>query len=215
MGQDPVLPQWMALTCLRSEDSIRRAFAHVDEDAATLWLDMHLNQTYAPLLATAWILDLDATVKPLYGEQQGARLGYNPHKPGWPSLVYEAVLCAAAKLVLNVDVQVGNQTASEYAQPVLWGWLNARERESWASLLRGDLAHGSEKMMKEAEARNPPYLFKLKHSQRGLKMVAELGARVVDWQDAGGHWKGIKSAASGCKAGAKTRKANATSMRYW
>jgi hypothetical protein len=128
MRQDPVLPQWLGLACLRSEDSIRRAFAHVDGDAATLWLDLHLNRTYEPLLGTGWILDLDATVKPLYGEREEARLGYNPHKPGRPSHVYQACLCSAAKLVLNVDVQAGNQTASEYAQPVLWQAVAAARR---------------------------------------------------------------------------------------
>jgi len=27
-----------------------------------------------------WVLDLDATIKPLYGHQEGAELGYNPHR---------------------------------------------------------------------------------------------------------------------------------------
>ena len=47
--------------------------------------------------------------------------------------------------------------------------------------------------MKEAEARNLPYLFKLKRSPDVLKLTAELGARDVGWQDAGGHWRGIES----------------------
>ncbi|MFO0281985.1 MAG: transposase, partial [Acidobacteriota bacterium] len=124
MRQDLVLPRLLGLSCLRSEDSVRRAFAPVDEDAATVWMDLHLNRTFEPWLGVPWILDLDATVKPLYGEQEEARLGDNPQQPGRPSHVYQAVLCSAAKLVLKVDVQAGNQTASEYAQPVLWGWLD-------------------------------------------------------------------------------------------
>jgi len=44
-------------------------------------------------------------------------------QPGRPSHVYQGMVLAAAKLVLNVDVQAGNLTASEYAQPTLWGWL--------------------------------------------------------------------------------------------
>ena len=32
--------------------------------------------------------DVDTTIKPLYGEQEGAELGYNPHKPGRPSRCY-------------------------------------------------------------------------------------------------------------------------------
>ena len=39
----------------------------------------------------------------------------------------EVMVLAAAKLVLNVDVQAGNLTASEYAQPTLWGWLEKRK----------------------------------------------------------------------------------------
>jgi hypothetical protein len=39
-----------------------------------------LAKTTQPLLATPWILDLDTTVKCLYGKQEGALLGYNPKK---------------------------------------------------------------------------------------------------------------------------------------
>jgi hypothetical protein len=137
MRQDRVLPELLGIECLRSEDSVRRAFARVDEGAATLWMDVHLDKTFAALLRMPWILDIDATVKPLYGHQEEAKLGYNPAKPGRPSHVYQAFLFSSAKLVLNVDVQAGNQTASEYAQPVLWGWLDARPKEEWPALLRG------------------------------------------------------------------------------
>jgi hypothetical protein len=41
--------------------------------------------TYAPALVQPWIADLDVTVKPIYGHQEGAEVGYNPHKPGRPS----------------------------------------------------------------------------------------------------------------------------------
>lgn len=195
MRQDRVLPELLGIECLRSEDSVRRAFARVDEGAATLWMDVHLDKTFAALLRMPWILDIDATVKPLYGHQEEAKLGYNPAKPGRPSHVYQAFLFSSAKLVLNVDVQAGNQTASEYAQPVLWGWLDARPKEEWPALLRGDIAHGSERMMKEAEARGIPYLFKLKRSQGVGKLIAELVARgdKTGWRDAGGRWKGVAS----------------------
>ncbi len=47
-------------------------------------MDKHLDASFAPLLAERWILDVDATVKPLYGHQEEARVGYNPVKPGRP-----------------------------------------------------------------------------------------------------------------------------------
>ena len=195
MRQDQVLPELLGISCLRSEDSVRRAFANINEEAATLWMDLHLDKTFAALLRMPWILDIDATVKTLYGHQEEARLGYNPTKPGRPSHVYQAFLFSSAKLVLNVDVQAGNQTASEYAQPVLWGWIDARPKEEWPTLLRGDIAHGSEKMMKEAEARGIPYLFKLKRSPGVEKLIAELVSRGdrTGWREAGGRWKGVAS----------------------
>lgn len=35
-----------------------------------------------------WILDIDTTIKPIHGRQQGAALGYNPQKPGSPGHAY-------------------------------------------------------------------------------------------------------------------------------
>ena len=118
---DSVLPKLLGIESLRSEDSIRRAFANQDEEALTLWMDGQTEKCFAALLKQDWVLDLNATVKTLYGKQEEARLGYNPMKPGRPSHVYQVMVLAAAKLVLNVDVQAGNLTASEYAQPTLWG----------------------------------------------------------------------------------------------
>ena len=54
------------ITALR-EDSVRRAFTHASEEDLTTWMDKHLDASFAPLLAEQWILDVDATVKPLYG----------------------------------------------------------------------------------------------------------------------------------------------------
>ena len=58
-----------------SEDSARRALALMDESVGVAWLDRHLAKTTRPLLATPWILDLDSTVKCLYGKQEGTVLG--------------------------------------------------------------------------------------------------------------------------------------------
>ena len=64
---------------------------------------------------------MDSTVKPLYGHQEGAVLGYNPKKPGRPSHVYHTYTMAGLRLVLDVDVAAGNQHASNHAAPGLVG----------------------------------------------------------------------------------------------
>ena len=58
-----------------SEDSLRRALLKVDEERAITWLQKHLNHCYSLLLSEPWVLDMDVTVKVLYGKQEGAVRG--------------------------------------------------------------------------------------------------------------------------------------------
>jgi hypothetical protein len=71
-----------------SEDTVRDAFKKMDEPEALNWLSGELQDSLAPVLSQQWILDVDCTVKPIYGHQEGASIGYNPHKPGRPSHTY-------------------------------------------------------------------------------------------------------------------------------
>ncbi len=48
----------------------------------TIWM------LVSPRLSEPWILDSEVMVKPLYGCQEGAKKGYNPHKPGRSSHPY-------------------------------------------------------------------------------------------------------------------------------
>ena len=135
---------------------------------------------------------MDGTVKPLYGGQEQAVRGYNPTKQGRPSHVYQTYFIAAIRMVLDVEVQAGNQTASIYAQPRLWAWLDRRPREQWPKLMRGDIAWGSEAMLAECEKRSLPYLFKIRQTTRVQRHIAGLFGR-TDWAPAGGGWQGLSS----------------------
>lgn len=85
-----------------SEDTVRRALSAIEEGVGRSWLQDHLDQATWPLLSAPWILDVDVTVKPLYGRQEGAVLGYNPKKPGRPSHTYHTYQMAGLRLVLGV-----------------------------------------------------------------------------------------------------------------
>src|SRR5512135_1897144 len=80
------------------------------------------------LLGEPWILDVDTTVKPLYGRQEGAVVGYNPRKPGRPSHTYHSYAIAELRLILEVEVQAGNQHASKHSAPGLWALLARIDR---------------------------------------------------------------------------------------
>jgi len=72
---DGIHPELLGVKRLVSEDAARRALSKMDQTQGVLWLEQHLAKTTEPLLSTPWILDLDATVKCLYGKQEGAIVG--------------------------------------------------------------------------------------------------------------------------------------------
>lgn len=86
-----------------SDESLRRGLAHLAPNApkrcseeerlsraaqldkSTAWMDTALDDSTREALRAASIMDTDTTIKPLYGHQVGAEVGYNPTKPGRPS----------------------------------------------------------------------------------------------------------------------------------
>ncbi len=102
LRNDGVLPELLGMKKIVSEDAVRRAFKAIGEDEGREWLHRHLDYCTAPLLAEPWILDMDSTVKPLYGHQEGAVLGYNPKKPGRPVSEFDIWVPAAARSCSNV-----------------------------------------------------------------------------------------------------------------
>ena len=153
LRNDGVLPELLGMKKIVSEDAVRRGFKTIGAEEGREWLQGHLDYCTAPLLAEPWIMDTDSTVKPLYGHQEGAALGYNPKKPGRPSHVYHTYIIAGLRLVLDVDVAPGNEHASKHAAPGLWRLLDRIPRDSWPAFLRGDSGFGTEAIMSEAEQR--------------------------------------------------------------
>src|SRR4051812_17123802 len=91
---DAVNPRLLGMKKVVSEDAVRRGLAKIDEAAGLAWLQTHLDYCASPLLSEPWVLDIDSTIKPLYGQQEGAMVGYNPQKPGRPSHCYHTYLMA-------------------------------------------------------------------------------------------------------------------------
>src|ERR1700686_2927537 len=174
LRNDGVNPELLGMTKVASEDSVRRGLSAMKEEESGSWLKKHLKASYEPLLAEAWALDVDTTVKPLYGHQEDAKVGYNPQKPGRPAHAYHSYFVANLRLVMDVEVQAGNQTAASFAQPELWSLLDGLAKASHPRFLRGDCNWGTEGAMEGAGQREIPYLFKLKQSLNVKKLIAKL-----------------------------------------
>jgi hypothetical protein len=186
---DSVSPALLGMSRVMSEDAVRRGFAKIDPAAGEGWLQRHLKATVEPLLSEPWILDCDTTVKPLYGHQEGAVVGYNPHKPGRPSHAYHTFQICGVRLVLDVAVRPGNQHTSKHSEPHLWPLLAALPRACWPHFVRGDKNWGNQRNMARSEQEAVAYLFKLRLT-RGVRRAIEKMMGHGGWVDAGQGWMG-------------------------
>ena len=150
---DTVNPVGLGMSKVCSEDSVRRAFAGADAEACARWQIEALTKTWLPALRHPWVLDLDVTVKPLFGHQDGAELGYNPHKPGRPSHAYYTLMIRHLRLVLDVEVHPGKEHAAGHGRSNLWRLWEGLPAECRPALLCGDAAYGQESLLADCEAR--------------------------------------------------------------
>ena len=186
---DRLNPPLLGMNRTVSEDVVRAALKRLEEVASLRWLGEELRDCVQPVLSQPWILDMDVTIKCIYGRQEGATLGHNPHKPGRPSHAYHSYFMANTRLCLGVEVHGGKEHAARHALPGLWSLLEAFPRTHWPTMLRGDCGYGQEALLKEAEARGVPYLFKLRHTAKVKTLVRQAQQNGVVWEDAGEGWE--------------------------
>jgi hypothetical protein len=186
---DAVLPELMDLSKIVSEDSLRRGLQAMPEVEGLQWLQKHIDQCTHPLLSENYIIDIDATIKPLYGHQEGAVVSYNPKKPGRPSHVHHTYMLAGLRLVLGTETAPGNEHTGAHSVAGLWRLLDSIPRDLWPKLLRGDSGVASEGAMRGAEIRGIDYLFKLRLT-KNVKSLIERTFMKGGWHDAGQGWQG-------------------------
>lgn len=185
---DSVNPALLGMNKIVSEDSARRAVKKIEEEAGIAWLQNHLQDCCNPLLKTPWILDVDTTIKPLYGHQEEATKGYNPQKPGRPSHTYHTYMMANLRLVLDVEVKAGDQSHSTHSLPGLLSLLKRLPTDSKPELVRGDIGFGTDTIMSDLEAINQSYLFKLKKSKNVINLIFKHHG-VGEWERVHSGWE--------------------------
>ena len=186
---DGVLPELLGMKRIVSEDTVRRALKSIDEQKGLEWLQRHIDQCIMPLLGERYILDIDTTIKLLYGHQEGAVVSYNPKKPGRPSHVHHTYMLAGLRLVMGVETMAGNEHTGKHSAPGLWALLDRLGRDQWPALLRGDSGIASQSVMAEAESRVIDYLFKLRQTKNVKKLIERTYSK-GGWADAGQGWQG-------------------------
>ena len=170
-------------------DSVRRNFASIPEGKALPWVwreNLHLLQD---VVAEDYVADLDPTVKPLYGHQEGAEFGYNPQKPGRPSHCYHTLCIAKLRLTLAVVVHPGNETSGTHSRSMLAEYLEFVSAVKKPRLVRGDVSFGNESVIGDCEGADVRYLFKTKRSKAVRRAFRGLLSDAGAWRDSSDGWQ--------------------------
>jgi Transposase DDE domain group 1 len=190
LAQDPVLIHSLGLTRLVSADSLRRFFLDpqlsleknrnldpqyiaavkknniisLHHTTTINWLKDNLLASVLPALSLPWIMDIDTTIKTLYGRQEKAQIAYNPHKPGRPSHSYHFCFIAELKLVLDVNVSPGKESHPIHQYQNILSLIKKLTLEQRPQFIRGDIAYGNDHFMTllESPEIEQKYLFRLK-----------------------------------------------------
>jgi len=181
---DALSAQVLGMNKIISEDALRRALARMSAEQSQGWLAPQLLGSVQAALSTPWILDIDTTIKPLYGQQEGAQVSYNPRKPGRPSHALHTYWVGNLRLVLDVVVCPGLEHSAAKARPGLMAVLDQLCPEQRPALVRGDCGFGNEPFIAELESRAQPYLFKLRQT-KGVKRLLERQFARDDWSTPG------------------------------
>jgi hypothetical protein len=160
LREDPLFKELFGLERMVGDDTIRRYFKAIEGSAAGDWI-AQATQPMWRCLPERFILDWDSTVQTRYGSQEGAEVGYNPHKRGRPS--HHPLLAVVAGTRLCPYYRWRSGKASSAAE-----WIDAMEealrwtkRMPW--LNRGDIGFCSEALIAWHEQKDRPHcLFKLR-----------------------------------------------------
>lgn len=173
---DNVAAKALGLSKLLSQDSIRRALQAIEPEQAEAWMRQALMDSVRAALTRDWILDLDTTIKPLYGRQEGAEKSYNPHKPGRPSHALHSFIVSNLRLLLDVVLSAGKQHNSRHTLQPLERLLEELGPQG-PNLVRGDCGFGNEDIMQVCERRGVAYLLRLRQTANVKRLIERLFTR--------------------------------------
>jgi DDE family transposase len=153
-----------------SIDTVYRDLCRFDAQTLASLEDLMVTQSCAMLSASPEHLhiDIDTTVEPLFGRQQGALPGPNPRYHGRPS--YHPLLATVAEfgVCVGAELRAGDRGFGSEDVPTILRWIMRLRRRVGAKTLltvRVDSAGDCSELLEALDARNVRYVIKLKASE--------------------------------------------------
>jgi len=137
------------------QDVYKRYFAKFTQGINQRVSDHFYSWIFNSIKFDNYTLDCDSSVLTRYGGQQGARKGYNPHKPGRSSHHPIIAFVSDVKLVANLWLRSGNTGSSEGFVPFLEDTFTKLQTKN-ISLLRLDSGFYAKEVFDYLETREKP-----------------------------------------------------------
>lgn len=107
------------------------------------------------------ILDIDSTVETVYGQQEGAAVGYNPTKRGRASFHPQLCFDGLTRTLLDAELRPGNTVSSTGLNETVTRVLDGVLADRHVRLVRGDRGYGNEEFMHLLETRALSFILKI------------------------------------------------------
>ena len=138
-----------------AQDVYKRYFAKFSQATNQSVSDYFYSWIFNSIKFNNYTLDCDSSVLTRYGEQEGAKRGYNPHKPGRASHHPIIAFVSDVKLVANLWLRSGNTGSAEGFVPFLEDTFTKLQGKS-ISLLRLDSGFYGKEVFDYLEGKENP-----------------------------------------------------------
>jgi hypothetical protein len=177
---DEALHTLLGVARFPSDDTIRNLFKRFRQS----WVVQFYEPLWAwqlarvPPRAEGYSLDLDSTVFERYGEQEGAKRGYNPRKHGRASHHPLLAVLGEAAFILHGWLRSGNTRSDSGVVEFLQEALAKLESRKWIRVVRADSGFFAQELLQYLEEQGLHYIV----VARLTKWLKREAARVEAWR---------------------------------
>lgn len=171
MRQDKAVADIFEWKRVPSQDTIKRFFLKFNQAKNQRVSNYFYSWIFDNTHFDNYTIDCDSSVLTRYGQQEGAKKGYNSHKPGRPSHHPIIAFIADLRLVANFWLRSGNSTSSESFVSFLEDTLQKLGARK-AALLRLDSGFYSNDVLTFLEQKSLNHIIAAKFYEPVQRMIA-------------------------------------------
>ena len=167
LSTDPALTTFLGKTRLASQPTLSRFGSRLDETTLEQFREITCalrKQIYSVVHPTSVLLDLDSTLLPTYGKQQGEAFNYHYSSHGYHPLVcYDGLTGDLLKIELRKGSTYSSTGVQQFLQPILDEYLS--QYTDTQLFLRGDSGFATPELYTQAESNGCSYAIRLKDNR--------------------------------------------------